>query len=94
MEHVDWKFVDWILNFCRSPGEIKREMDQHTDFYNLTMSYRLDSDVGWFYGTTDDLTSHHTVAPGINVNWKEPDEDFQGKFPIGTSPKPTNWTLI
>lgn len=96
MKHVESKFVDWIRNTFRSPGEIKSEMDQHTGFYNLTMTYRLDSDIGWFYGTTDDLASHHTVAPGMNVNWKEPDEDFEGTFTIVTNPKPesTNWTLI
>lgn len=55
-------------------------MDQHVDFYNLTMTYRLDSDIGWYYGFAEDLASHHIVAPGKKVNWKEPDEDFEGKF--------------
>lgn len=66
-------------------------MDQHVDFYNLTMTYRLDSDIGWFYGYAEDRASSHVVAPGMNVNWQTPDEDFEGRSK--TNPK-TSKTLI
>lgn len=61
-------------------------MDQQVDFYNLTMTYRLDSDIGWYYGFAEEFESHHIVAPDKKVNWKQPDEDFEGKFKAHQKP--------
>jgi alpha-1,3-fucosyltransferase len=64
----------------RSPGELKGNLNLDENFYNLTMSYRLDSDIDWFYGITVDLETGTTVAPAVHVQWKEPDNDFNGSF--------------
>jgi hypothetical protein len=45
----------------------------------MTMSYRLDSEFSWFYGTTKNISSGEIVAPAIDIKWKEPDDSFQGK---------------
>lgn len=62
----------------RSPGEVKHNLKLDHDFYNLTMTYRLDSDIQWFYGTTIDILSGAVVAPAINVQWREVDDNFNG----------------
>lgn len=64
----------------RSPGEIKHEFDSDGEFYNLTMTYRLDSDINWYYGITIDLTSGKTIAPSLNVKWRMPDNNFNGLY--------------
>lgn len=64
--------------FFRPPGEVKRNLDSDNEFYNLTMNYRLDSDIQWFIGVTTDLETGKRVAPAVNVQWREPDEDFSG----------------
>ncbi|XP_003703821.2 alpha-(1,3)-fucosyltransferase C [Megachile rotundata] len=40
------------------------------DFFNLTMTYRLDSDVAWYYGIVRDLNTKQFVAPSRDVSWK------------------------
>lgn len=48
-------------------------------YYNLTMSYRLDSDIKWLYGKVTDLSSGLQVAPALYVKWKQPDDNFFGE---------------
>lgn len=67
-----------VYNF-RSPGEIKHDLNLDNDFYNLTMSYRLDSDISWNYGHTVDIETGNKIAPALDVHWREPDDDFNGK---------------
>ena len=43
------------------------------------MTYRLDADIHWFYGETVDRSTGEVIAPGYNVKWKQPDQDFYGK---------------
>lgn len=62
----------------RSPGEMKHDLERDHDFYNLTMTYRLDSDIKWFYGRTVDILSGAVIAPSVNVQWRKPDNDFYG----------------
>ena len=57
---------------------MKHSLKGDHDFYNLTMTYRLDSDIGWFYGQTVNLESGNVVAPSTKVKWRVPDNDFYG----------------
>lgn len=67
-----------VLLHCRSPGEIKHNLKQDHDFYNLTMTYRLDSDIPMSYGIVKDVVTGSVVAPALNVQWRDPD-DYYGK---------------
>lgn len=62
----------------RCPAEIKNDLNAEDDFYNLTMSYRLDSDIAWIYGSTIEIASGKQVAPALEVQWRKPDADFSG----------------
>lgn len=69
-----------LLNFVifRSPGEIKHNMALDHDFFNLTMTYRLDSDIIWPYAHVIDLESGSSIAPSLDARWRSPDENFEG----------------
>lgn len=57
---------------------MKHDLTLDSKFYNMTMTYRLDSDIGWYYGETVELLSGLVIAPGTNVQWLEPDSKFYG----------------
>jgi hypothetical protein len=42
------------------------------------MTYKLDSDISWYYGKVIDRLTGEVVAPAVNVKWKDPVEDFLG----------------
>jgi hypothetical protein len=42
------------------------------------MSYKLDSDIRWYYGKVIDRFSGEIVGPATNVNWKDPKKDIIG----------------
>ncbi|XP_017758009.1 PREDICTED: alpha-(1,3)-fucosyltransferase C-like [Eufriesea mexicana] len=41
----------------------------YDDFFNITMTYRLDSDVLWTYATVADVHTGNIVAPLQNTTW-------------------------
>jgi alpha-1,3-fucosyltransferase len=41
------------------------------------MTCRLDSDISWPYGEITEIDSGKVVAPAINVDWKQPNENFK-----------------
>ncbi|XP_033362947.1 alpha-(1,3)-fucosyltransferase C-like [Bombus vosnesenskii] len=41
----------------------------YEDFFNITMTYRLDSDIVWTYAVVKDARTNVNVAPSRNVNW-------------------------
>jgi alpha-1,3-fucosyltransferase len=43
------------------------------------MNHRLDSDISWPYGEVIDLETGKVIAPGFDVSWKKPDNNFKGK---------------
>jgi alpha-1,3-fucosyltransferase len=63
---------------CRSPGEIKHNLKLDHDFYNLTMTYRLDSDIEWKYRLIIDLMQNSIFAPAVHPQWRQTDNDFFG----------------
>lgn len=40
------------------------------------MTYRLDSDILWLYGKIIDLETGKILDPSLNVDWKNPNENF------------------
>jgi hypothetical protein len=67
-------------NRSRSPETAPFRNCHPKDFYNLTATYRLDSDFTYLYGHVTDLHTQQRVAPSINVKWREPDVDFHGEI--------------
>jgi alpha-1,3-fucosyltransferase len=62
----------------RAPCHLHRNLDLEVDTFNLTMTYRLHSDIVWTYGETIDLSTGAVVAPNVYVQWKKVEDDFQG----------------
>lgn len=67
-----------ITHYFRAPPETRHNFRLDHEFYNLTMTYRLDSDILWSYGKFLDISSGNVVAPSVDVRWREP-EVVQGK---------------
>jgi hypothetical protein len=48
------------------------------NFFNLTLTYRLDSDILWSYGRIIDKAKNEIYAPSYDPQWKEVDENYYG----------------
>lgn len=64
----------YVMSSLESPGEIKHNLKLDREFYNLTMSYRLDSDIVWTYGIVRDKVTGQIVAPNYDPAWRGVDE--------------------
>jgi alpha-1,3-fucosyltransferase len=64
--------------FSRSPTAVLDNLSAYKNFYNLTMTYRLDSDIEFDYGKVIDMKTNQIVAPAVNPKWKTPDNNFYG----------------
>ncbi|XP_018316778.1 alpha-(1,3)-fucosyltransferase C isoform X1 [Mycetomoellerius zeteki] len=52
-----------------SPANRKVHQKYQRSFFNLTMTYRLDSDILWTYIIIEDVKSGEFVAPSKDVDW-------------------------
>lgn len=52
-----------------SPANRAVPYEYYENYFNLTMTYRLDSDVMWPYGVVKDAMTGHLVAPAENPDW-------------------------
>ncbi|XP_068158833.1 alpha-(1,3)-fucosyltransferase C [Drosophila tropicalis] len=62
----------YVFASMESPGETKHQLSNEQNFYNLTMTYRLDSDIVWPYGYLIDKETQAIVAPNRQPNWRKP----------------------
>ncbi|ALC50016.1 FucTC [Drosophila busckii] len=62
----------YVFALLESPGETKHRLSDEQDFYNLTMSYRLDSDIVWPYARLLDKQTRAQVAPSAAPHWRQP----------------------
>lgn len=53
-------------------------------YFNITMTYRLDSDIVWPYGFVRHLESDKIVAPSTDIVWDVPDEENNDKRLMNT----------
>ncbi|CAL7946373.1 unnamed protein product [Xylocopa violacea] len=60
----------WYV-FVNLESPVNRPLTDHfyEDFFNLTMTYRLDSDVVWAYNIVRDARTGRIVAPTRDTNW-------------------------
>lgn len=50
------------------------------NFFNLTMTYRLDSDIVWPYGEVRTLETDQFVAPMKEPKWRDAVYEFSGNL--------------
>lgn len=62
--------------FFRSPSNFPLDFDDFPDIFNLTMTFRLDSDILYGYGQVVDVESRNKIAPALDIKWREPEENF------------------
>jgi len=52
-----------------SPANREVHQKYRKSYFNLTMTYRLDSDIPWMYAIIEDVKSSKFVAPSEDVDW-------------------------
>ncbi|XP_034490864.1 alpha-(1,3)-fucosyltransferase C [Drosophila innubila] len=62
----------YVFALMEPPGETKHRLNDEQNFYNLTMSYRLDSDIVWPYSHLMDQETGARVAPSLQPYWRQP----------------------
>jgi alpha-1,3-fucosyltransferase len=75
----------YIMASLESPDSLKHDLKSEHNLYNLTMTYRLDSDILWSYGSFKDKLTNQIVAPNYNPIWRKFDENEEislGKIDI------------
>lgn len=65
----------YIMSSVECPGMVRHNLKLDREFYNLTMSYRMDSDIVWTYGSVRDKLTGQTVAPNYDPQWRAVDDD-------------------
>ncbi|XP_037931601.1 alpha-(1,3)-fucosyltransferase C [Teleopsis dalmanni] len=81
IESVPAKRADnqfYVFALMEPPGETKHVLNDENYFYNLTMTYRLDSDILWPYMYFFDKTNSAIVAPTAKSApiWREPPDEY------------------
>lgn len=66
----------YVFSVFESPAHTKHELSDEVSFYNLTMTYRLDSDIVVPYGNIQDIETGHLMAPATNIKWKKPPDQY------------------
>ncbi|KAH8394478.1 hypothetical protein KR222_011369, partial [Zaprionus bogoriensis] len=81
----------YVFALMEPPGETKHRLSDEQNFYNLTMSYRLDSDIVWPYVRLLDTETGARVAPSLQPHWRQPpapgswkDSEIHGLWPTKT----------
>ena len=62
-----------LFLYSRSPIYVKHNLKLWENFFNMTLTYRLDSDVFWNYGLFIDKETGRGVAPSKYAKWREPE---------------------
>jgi hypothetical protein len=75
MKRVFELFRVLFISAARPPTKTVNNEKFDTNFYNLTMTYKLNSDVKWLYGEVKDRLSGETVAPNVDVKWRDAMKD-------------------
>ncbi|XP_070506558.1 alpha-(1,3)-fucosyltransferase C-like [Chironomus tepperi] len=63
----------YIMTTLEAPPELKHNLRLDANYFNLTMTYRLDSDILWSYGKIIDKRTNKVLAPDRNVEWRNPE---------------------
>jgi alpha-1,3-fucosyltransferase len=69
----------YVMSVLESPVHTKHDLKGDHEFFNLTMTYHLDSDVVWPYAVVEDKITGQVVAPSDSPQWRSVVEDFFGE---------------
>jgi alpha-1,3-fucosyltransferase len=76
---LDQNILENHITTFRAPTFVRENLNRFDNYYNMTMTYRLDSDVVWDYGKIVSAETNEVIAPSKNPDWKSPDDSFFGK---------------
>lgn len=73
----------YVFAQLESPEHTWHNLNAERNFYNLTMSYRLDSDIVWSYNTVKTISTGQIIAPAqdpiwppVEVGWTQSDANL------------------
>jgi len=66
----------YIFVSLEAPTFIRENLSPFDNYYNLTMTYRMDSDIKWDYGRVLKTETEEVIAPSKNPQWLIPDDQF------------------
>jgi alpha-1,3-fucosyltransferase len=55
-------------------------MEHERNLVNLTMTYRVDSDINFPYAEITDKVTGQVIAPGFGIKWRKPEDDFKSNY--------------
>uniref|UniRef100_A0A1I8PEN6 Fucosyltransferase n=1 Tax=Stomoxys calcitrans TaxID=35570 RepID=A0A1I8PEN6_STOCA len=61
----------YVFALMEPPGETKHILSDENDFYNLTMTYRTDSDIVWAYNWFVDKETNMRILPMEHPKWRQ-----------------------
>jgi alpha-1,3-fucosyltransferase len=71
------------MSVLESPANTNHDFNADHSIYNMTMTYRLDSDIVWSYAKIEDVITGQQTAPiqGKSMPvWRTPDVNFSGSY--------------
>lgn len=73
----DVRFSDqsYVMFTLESPSHVGTKYKNYGNIFNLTMTYRIDSDIQMKYGKVRDKATGKIVAPSYEPNWRKVDEN-------------------
>ncbi|XP_014100662.3 alpha-(1,3)-fucosyltransferase C-like [Bactrocera oleae] len=73
----------FVFAQLESPEHTRHNLQAEKNFYNLTLSYRLDSDIVWSYNVVKTISTRQIIAPAqdpiwtaVEVGWTQNDTDL------------------
>jgi alpha-1,3-fucosyltransferase len=72
-------FQYYVLANLESHINEKHDYSTMRNAFNLSMTFRLDSDVMWPYAVVRDQITGQVAAPSDSPMWRTPDIDFHGE---------------
>ncbi|XP_004529519.1 alpha-(1,3)-fucosyltransferase C [Ceratitis capitata] len=66
----------YVFAQLESPEHTWHNLNAERNFYNLTMTYRLDSDIVWSYNVMRAKETEEIVAPRAQVMWRNADTSW------------------
>ncbi|XP_055585699.1 alpha-(1,3)-fucosyltransferase C-like [Uranotaenia lowii] len=79
----------YVAATAESPPYILRMVENDVDFYNWTMSYRLDSDIRWYYLKFISLKSGLQVSPTEDPRWEPWNNSYRNELLLAKTDKKT-----
>ncbi|XP_058123234.1 alpha-(1,3)-fucosyltransferase C-like [Anopheles ziemanni] len=74
----------YVAAIMESPAHTKHLLALDTDYFNWTMTYRLDSDVLFNYLNIVDIESGEVISPGLSPTWRNGHREYVNESLIAT----------